>query len=278
MKSSRFVALPILAICATAGAQNINLGAASNYSVFGLGDTSMTMSSGNTRVNGNVGLASGSHLDFSGGGIVNGGVFSDSGVNIHVSGNSQATGGFHVADLSQAANDAISASNNAASLTANMDLNSITNSTGTINAAGNLTVIKVDGNVHLSGGGSLTLNGNSHDFFVLNIYGGWETSGGSKTLLTGGLTANHVLYNFVGSGGSVNFSGNSQEDGTFLAVDRSIVDSGGVVNGALIGARGHSLTLQSGPKINGQPVPEPMSMLALASGGLIFLRRKRKLN
>lgn len=271
-----FVLLPALAVVGVAHAQVVpTLGAAQAYSVFGVGNTQMTMSSGNTVVTGNVAVGPNSSLDFSGGGHIIGGLYVDPSSSAKLTGGSSASMGVNTVSLSQAAQDAIHASQVAASDAATMNLSSITNGTGTINASGALSVLDVSGDVNLSGGHTLTLNGSANDFLVINVDGSFTFSGGSKMDLTGGLTANHILWNFVGSGQGVNFNGNSTVDGTFLAIDRDITVSGGIVNGAVIGSENHKLKLQSGPKVNGQPVPEPVSMLLLAPG-LLMLRRKRK--
>ena len=69
MKKSLIIISAMLVVGA-AHAQNVvpTLGAAQFYSVLGLGNTAMTMSSGNTVVTGNVGVGPNSKLDFSGGG------------------------------------------------------------------------------------------------------------------------------------------------------------------------------------------------------------------
>jgi len=53
-------------------------------------------------------------------------------------------------------------------------------------------------------------------------------------VLTGGITASDVLYNFVGSGGGVAMSGGASVSGILLAPQRGIALSSSVVTGEII--------------------------------------------
>lgn len=252
-----------------------NLGAAANYAVLGAGNTSMTISSGNTRVNGNVGEGAGSSLAFSGGGQISGRLDVDPSSTFNISGGNSVAGGTSSISMAQASADLVSASAYAAGLTPGQTLSSISNSTGTINRLGTLSVFSVTNGINLSGGSALTLNGTASDYFVFNVSGALTLSGGSAITLTGGLTAENVLFNFVGTGQDINFNGNSTANGNFLALDRNITVSGGVINGRLLGADGKNLKLQSGPTVNA-PVPEPASLAALGVGAAALLKRRKK--
>jgi hypothetical protein len=62
---------------------------------------------------------------------------------------------------------------------------------------------------------TLTLNGAANTAFVLNISGNFNISGGSRVLLTGGLTPSDVLFNVTGnpSGAKFQITGGSLFNG-----------------------------------------------------------------
>lgn len=248
-----------------------NLGAAANYADFGIGNTQMTISSGNTRVTGNVAVGAGGSLDFSGGGIISG-LFLDPNAMAKLTGNSSAAVQ-QTASLALAAQDAINASMTAANDPITAMLSGISGSSS-LTATQPVTVYRVNGDINLQGGSVMTISGSANSHIIVDVTGGLTFGGGSSMNLVGGITANNVIFNFIGSGKDINFNGNSTVDGTFLAINRNITDSGGIVNGRLIGAENGQLKLQSGPKVN-QPVPEPVTALVLAPGLLLLRRRKR---
>ena len=73
----------------------------------------------------------------------------------------------------------------------------------------------------LGGGSTLTLNGAAGSAFVLNITGKFDIGGGSKVLLTGGLTVSDVLFNVRGSNSTFSIGGDSVFNGTLLAYNSS---------------------------------------------------------
>ena len=143
-----------------------------------------------------------------------------------------------------------------------------------LTGTGGTRVIDVTGDVGLSGGGAITFNGTAADLFIIRIGGKMTMSGGSSIVLNG-VTAGQILWDLKGTGDAVDINGNSIVNGTILAIDRSIIISGGVVNGQLI-SNGNELKLQSGPDVVYVPlVPEPgaLSLLALGLCGLALARR-----
>jgi len=101
----------------------------------------------------------------------------------------------------------------------------------------------------MSGSSTLTLKGGFNDYFFINVSGKYAMSGSSQIKLTGGINTTHVIFNIVGSGEAVAFSGSSVGVGTYLANDRDINVSGATINGVLIGAKNHKIALTSGAQI-----------------------------
>jgi hypothetical protein len=90
--------------------------------------------------------------------------------------------------------------------------------------------------------------------------GKFALSGGSK-ILVDGVQPNDVLYNVIGTGDAVQFSGggggvnccNTKVDGTLLAPKRQIQLSPGLVNGAVIS--GKDISIVSGASVRCPPPP-----------------------
>jgi hypothetical protein len=223
-----------------------DLGAAGNFAALGLANTRIELSSGALSVKGNVGVSKGDSFNFSGGGHVIGQIDKDSPASFTVSGGSTASGGIVNESLATAQADALAAATVAASLAPTRSFAKIGNGV-TITGNGGQNVIAVAGDVQLSGGSKLTLVGGANDSFIFNIKGTMNLSGGSSIVLTGGLTSNHVLFNFIGGGQEVVFSGNSRTAGTFIAPKRDLNVSGGFHDGEFIS--GTRLLLHSGPTI-----------------------------
>jgi hypothetical protein len=120
-------------------------------------------------------------------------------------------------------------------------------------------------------------------------------NGSASILLTGGVTANDVLFDITGTGQDVLITGNTTSvvNGTILALSRNISLHDQTLDGAVIGAFGSStqsyqIQDTSGFQLDYQPfqpqvlaTPEPSSFV-LASSGMLglfvvatVLRRKR---
>lgn len=103
-------------------------------------------------------------------------------------------------------------------------------------------------------GKTLFLNGPATAKFILNITGKFALTGGGKIKVSGGALASNVLYNFIGTGSAVSFSGggnSSQVDGTILAPQRKVQCAPGLVNGAIIS--GMDISLVSGAALRNPP-------------------------
>ena len=275
----RTVALAFLILTASAGkvsAQISELGTAVDYAGLELSSSNIfTISSGNTSITGNVGLAANGTLNFSGGGVVTGAVDAGTGATVTITGGSVADGGTvePYAQMSQDITDAQNAATYYAGLTATQTFSSIT-SAQTITGSGGVDVIQVNGDIDIQGGGNLTLSGNSSDQFVIDVNDTGVagnppdlTLGGGSSIVLNGINASQVVFNLIGTGLEVTTNGNSDTNGIFLAANGGITISGGVHDSEFIA--GGALTFQSGPNITQAatfaPVPELDSKLMAAA-------------
>jgi len=266
------VAFVVVSSTASASPDSI-LGSASDYSVLGINGAITNLSSGPLRINGNVGEGDNSQLNFSGGGQIIGEVDYASSATLNTGGNT-ISGGTHQTNFSPIEQSVQNLVNYANSLSPTQTFSSIT-SPMTLVGDGGQNVISITNDIHLSGG-NLTLSGSASDVFIFQIKGTMELSGNTDIILTGGLTPNNVVWDFIGSGSQFQTSGQSDTAGIFLAPQRVININGGVHDSEFIS--GVTLSFQSNPVLL-QPTPEPSSLalLAFGAGGIIIaLRRLRK--
>jgi hypothetical protein len=196
-----------------------------------------------------------------------------------VSGPGGIDGGVVTQDLHQAMADALNASTAFKNMAATQIFSSISAAT-TILGNGGTNVISLSGGIKLGGSNNLTLTGGANDKFIFNIQGGLSMDGSARVVLSGGVIAENVVFNFVGSGGSLTTHVGNLIQGIVLAPDRDITFHGAF--GEIIGG-GKKLTLMSGAVVNGfppdaprQPVPDSGSALILGClgfGGLSMMRR-----
>jgi len=267
-----------------ARAQLISLGQAANFAglEMGTGTNGFTISSGNTRITGNVGVAANGNLNDSGGAQITGTIDAGAGASVVISGGSAASGGTvqPYAQMAQAISDAGTAASFYAGLTPTQTISTLNNNTGTITVGSGVSVFDVTGSLSLSAQ-NLTLAGNSNSTLVFDIHGGNNSMQGTSSIILNGISADQVLFNLIGTGVQFITGGNSVTEGIFLAENGAISISGGTHVSDFIA--GGSLTFQSGPTITQAttltPVPElgtwPTALFSLALMGLMVrLRRK----
>jgi hypothetical protein len=217
---------------------------------------------------GNVSLANAGNAGFITGNVgLNGGNFSDSNVPINgnllfgnaASGISSATGnvtGTIVQDqatLTAAANAATSAASTFAGLAPTLSTTSISGTT-TINLAPGVNVADLS-SVNLGNMDVLTLNGPAGSEIILNDTGGVTLNSG-KIVLTGGLTANDVVFNITGTSPFATSGGLGNESvatGIFLAPNAQVHITPGAVTGEIIS--GQNINIASGGSVMGVPGP-----------------------
>ena len=283
------LALVVLsADASSSSAGSISLGGAANYVVLqynaaapgptaGTSQAVFSVSGGATIVNGPLGSAANTRVNFSGN--PPSGPLDQSSVNTggdNFNGLTPIHGSAVDNALNAAVQDAINASTTAAALTPNQTFTSTLTGGETINATvAGQNVIDLKGGINMTGSTGITLNGTANDVFVLDVESQLVSNNGTSITLTGGLTASHVLWNYLGtSTASFTGGGHTQTwEGTVLAPNASISAHDRTFDGALIS--GKDITITSNAWLNyapGRPasVPEPSTM-ALAVTGLLAL-------
>ena len=242
----------------TAAAGVISLGTANNYSVLGLKNTAITNSL--VVITGNEGVSQGGSLSNMGPSAVTGNVYE------YASGQYSGPGtlgGSIIANstlLTQNDTDALHASSTAEGLTATQTFTGISCST-TVTGNGGLNVIDINGSINLNNA-SLTLTGTSSDVFIVNVSGSASFVGTGGLMLGGGVTPNHVLYNFTSSSGTIVSHVGNAFYGTLLAPTYSFNLDGSFI-GEIIGG-GSSIQLLSNATVNAN-VPSVLSNTATVS-------------
>jgi len=134
---------------------------------------------------------------------------------------------------------------------------------------------------HLSGG--ITINGSASQFVVININNGTTNEAVNGAVnLSGGITSDHVLFNFVGTGGQLGAAANrAVANGIFLAPNMKINIDAITIDGRLFG--GGSSTSNNDFQIVSNAfviIPEPSTIVLAAAGllgiGAIRLLRSRR--
>lgn len=265
---------------------SFNLGTAANYGVIA-GPNTTSMQFSNSTFNGNVATdnstttAGGNYVQFSSG-TING--------NFSFVGTAQTNLGSGTLNGSKIANDA----NVATAYTTITNLSTqFAAESGTSFGSGAQTLLATNGILDSSGnhvfqttasnflqGGTLTINGSSSQYVVVDVTGNSNVQLSNQLLLTGGITDDHVFINVVGSGDQVGGTTNGGAiNGVFVALNDSFNIDNTTIDGRVIGGSNQNFMLVSGIVLTAppSPVPEPAS-LALFSGGLIgigMIRRRK---
>ena len=189
-----------------------------------------TLSSG-ANIWGDVAFAGSGKSNLSGTGSIRGAAVSQSSGSMVKSSTFGITGGtFNNRDahLSQGASDAIAASNFAAGLSASGGGYPTTinqNTSLSLSGAANQTVVLQLSDFVLSGTAALTLQGTATTTYIINVTNKFSLSGSSIVQLSGGLTADNVLFN-VRNSGDATMSSSAVVNGIVLATGRTMKMSG----------------------------------------------------
>jgi hypothetical protein len=128
---------------------------------------------------------------------------------------------------------------------------------------------------------TLTINGSASDYVVINITGNSGNKLDGALTLTGGITEDQVLINFIGVGGEVGGAANKATlQGTFLIPNESINLNELTIEGHLFaGQAGKNFQFVSNALINQPPLAVPAPLIGhglvvlLAVGGVLSGRR-----
>jgi len=149
---------------------------------------------------------------------------------------------------------------------------------------GNEVFTVAAGNFNPGGGsGGITINGTASQFVVININNGTSNESINGAIsLSGGITSDHVLFNFVGTGGELGGAANDAvANGVFLAPDMKVNLNSVTIDGRVFGGgsttSNNDFSIVSQAFINAPAshqvgtAPEPSSGVVAGFVGLIAL-------
>ncbi|GEM_PF-2498956 len=227
----------------------------------GISDT--TDLSGNTSIQGDVGVAGTGNITMSGNATINGNLYYRSNGTLSMNGNAKVTGSkIHNQDsvLDNGVNEANNTSTHAFNLVANRPTTNVNlsgNSSMTVTGAPGETVVLKLQNFILSGNGVFTLQGTSTTNFVINVTNQFSITGNgtARIDLAGGLKWDNVLFNVVGTGSDVQISGNGKLTGVLMANKRTVDLSGNaLVTGEVVA---NKIKISGNGKIVHPPISSP---------------------
>jgi choice-of-anchor A domain-containing protein len=241
------------------------LGAASGSSVFELGAASVSITGPPGGIIGNISIAANGKLSLTGSEYVTGTIFLGPGATFSDSSSGGVGAVVQNVDLSAAIAAAYAANANNANLPCSQSFTTLDGKTvNTITGTHGVNVICVK-DISLSGK-QILLTGPADAKFVFNITGKLVLTGGGlgpqiRVDTSAGIPPSAVLYNLIGAGQDVAFSGGGGGvsccaaivDGTILAPYRKIALSPGLVNGEIIS--GMNISIVSGSSVKCPPCP-----------------------
>jgi hypothetical protein len=242
----------------------MSLGAAGQFAVLGVNGGNVSLD--RAHLTGDVGLGPNARGDLLRS-DVEGTLFVDPTATARVRRTFNATGGIVAQDLAAAAQDANAASVAFDYLTPTQVLDNLTRSV-TLTGNGGVNVVSV--NSVRYNGDTLTLDGGANDVFIFNVAGRFNFAN-SRVVLTGGVTANHVLFNFPTAGAEINITrARSDVNGTFLAPHRSLdFHNRGTLNGAVIA---RAIKIEANANVSGDLFTAPSAPAPASSlSGYVFL-------
>ena len=176
-------------------------------------------------------------MSITGSSKIDGKLVMHSGGNPSLSGSATITGGVthNDAQLNQALADAQMLSDAAAMEAVTPAYASLTNVNGsmTITGAPGQKVVLSLQDFKLNGGATFTLQGTATTSFIINVTKSFALTGNSQIVLSG-VPPQNVLFNILGKGSDVAFTGKAGMSGILLALNRKVDLSSGHVTGKVI--------------------------------------------
>jgi hypothetical protein len=130
----------------------------------------------------------------------------------------------------------------------------------------------------IGNGNTLTVNGTANQFVVIDVTGSGTTKLDGALTLTGGITSDQVLINFLGSGANVQGAANGATlQGTFLIPNEAVQLNSLVIDGHLFGGEaGKNFQFVSNarimqPPLNQTPLPGTLPLFAAGLGLVAML-------
>jgi len=274
------------------------LGGGEDYAILFQGTGGNTLQITNVTINGNVGVADSGQATDSGPSTINGRIdFSaaDTGQFSNNNGANIITGGVHynVASVQSAMNYVNSLSQqlfgDAGTAVAISNGTVLNASSGTTYVVNGQTVHVFDSSSFTNGGNqTLTINGSASDLVAINLDGIGNIQVHGGILLTGGITADDVVFNLGGGNytthtgaGSLDINNNGGTaglaQGIFLDPNGAMDATNAEIFGRMFGGDSHDFQYVSGSTITMPPgVPDPGATVLLMGLGLAFLAGAKK--
>jgi hypothetical protein len=248
-------------------------------------NTGITVNSGATSSQANLGINSGGKLNQSGTVVVQGTYYKFSTNSDSTTSGFTAVGGVNTTSnskLTTAAADATAASTTLAGLTPNQTLGTITaNTTISATVPGRNVVNLID--INMGSGTILTLSGSATQSFVINVTGTSNVSFANVSLV-GGLTAANVIFNVL-NGDTVTDNSPDVVNGIIMDINGTVsITNNDTINGEVISGKQISFSNNSDVEVV-PTVPEastaayftlgPLSLAAVMLLHRRFSRRKQ---
>jgi hypothetical protein len=248
-------------------------------------NTGITVNSGATSSQANLGINSGGNLNQSGTVVVQGTYYKFSTNSDSTTSGFTAVGGVNTSSnslLTTAASDATAASTTLAGLTPNQTLGTISTSTTISATVPGQNVVNVTG-INLGNGTTLTLSGSATQSFVINVTGTSNVTFDNISLV-GGLTPANVIFNVL-NGDTITDNSPGVLNGILMDVSGKVsLTNNDTLNGEIIS--GNQISLSNNSDVEVVPtVPEastiayftlgPLSLAAVMLLHRRFLRRKQ---
>jgi len=230
--------------------------------------TGITVNSGATSSQANLGINSGGKLNQTGTVVIQGTYYKFSTNADSTTSGFTAVGGVNTTSnskLTTAASDATAASTTLAGLTPNQTLGTITaNTTISATVPGRNVINLTD--INMGNGTILTLSGSATQSFVINVTG-TSTVNFSNVSLVGGLTAANVIFNVL-NGDSVTDNSPDVVNGTIMDINGTVsITNNDTINGEIIS--GKQINLSNGSDVEVVPtVPEASTAACFTLGPL----------